>query len=102
MCKRAGNMIRQVAGRNPGKQVFVVSPFYCGAEDLDHDTRPALWRRVLKKLTAEAGLPNVTYIDGLDVLDNISYMSADEVHPNIIGVARIEEQLAARIVPALK
>ena len=41
--------------------------------------------------------PNVTYINGLDVIDNMSYMSADELHPNIYGVQRIADEITARI-----
>lgn len=36
---------------------------------------------------------NVTYINGLDLLGDMSLMSADEVHPNIYGVAQIAERI---------
>ena len=97
MRERAENFLRQVAGRNPDKPVAVVSPFYCCIEELDGDTRPATWRKVLRELTARCGLPNVRYIDGLEILNGMEYISADEVHPNILGVARIAERLMARL-----
>ncbi len=89
----AGNMIKQAAGRNPQKPVFVVSPFYYGAELLDNCRHGERWRRLLKQITAGLAYPNVTYINGLDIIDNISYMSADEVHPNIYGMAKIAERM---------
>ena len=36
---------------------------------------------------------NVTYINGLDLLCDMSLISADEVHPNIYGVAQIAERI---------
>ena len=36
-------------------------------------------------------------INGIDVLDNMSYMSADEIHPNIYGVQRIADVLTSKI-----
>ena len=90
---RARNMIEQVAGRNPNKRVVVISPFYYGMEDLDNNRDGDKWRRLLKQVTDELNYQNVTYVNGLDILDNMSYMSADEVHPNIYGVTRIAEKL---------
>lgn len=90
---RAGNMIKQVAGRNPHKPVFIISPFYYGAEMLDNCQHGERWRRLLKQITDELGYPDVTYINGLDIIDNISYMSADEVHPNIYGMAQIADRI---------
>ena len=93
----AGNMLREVAGRNPDKPVFVISPFfYCG-ETLDGDENPARWRRLLRELSAASGCPNLRYIDGTEILNGMQYLSADEVHPNIEGVARIADALTARI-----
>ena len=36
---------------------------------------------------------NVTYINGLDLLGDMSLISADEVHPNIYGVVQIAERI---------
>lgn len=90
---RARNMIEQVAGRNMDKRVFVISPFYYCMEDLDNNRDGEKWRRLLKQVTNELNYQNVTYINGMDILDNMSYMSADEVHPNIYGVAQIAERM---------
>lgn len=90
---RAENTISQVAGRNPDKPVFVISPFYHYEDDFNPDDRAKVWRRILEQTTSKLNLPNVTYINGMDILDNCSYMSADEVHPNIYGVQKIAEKL---------
>ncbi len=37
------------------------------------------------------------YLIGLDMIGDMSFMSADEVHPNIYGVAQIAERLTSYI-----
>ncbi len=93
--ERVTNTIRQVAGRNPEKPVIVISPFYhCGDvfDAADHGNK---WRRCIEQVVKDLSYPNVTYINGLDVIGDMSFMSADEVHPNIYGVAQIAERLTA-------
>ena len=55
------------------------------------------WRRCIEQVVNDLNYPNVTYINGLDIIDNMSFMSADEVHPNIYGVAQIAERLTSYI-----
>ena len=45
---------------------------------------------------------NVTYINGLEVLNGMQYISADEVHPNIYGVQRIADVLTRKMREVLK
>ena len=97
----AGSMIREVAGRNPEKQIWVISPFFFCGERLDGDENANRWRKHLRELTAAAGCANLHYIDGLEILDDMRYLSADEVHPNIEGVARIADKLTERLQPVL-
>lgn len=98
---RVENMVRQVAGRNEEKPVFVISPFYHCGEDFNKNDNAGNWRRIIKEVTAQLGCKNVTYIDGLDVLDGMQYISADEVHPNIYGVQRIADVLTEKIQEVL-
>ena len=93
---RTENLIRQVAGRNPDKPVFVISPFYYCGDDNEND-RAKIWRRVIEETISCLNYKNVTYISGLDVIGDASFMSADEVHPNIYGVARIADVLTDRL-----
>ena len=57
---------------------------------------------MIEEILRRLDYKNVTYINGFDVLDNMSYMSADEVHPNIYGVQRIADVLTDKIRTALK
>lgn len=95
--QRVENMIRQVAGRNPDKPIFVISPFYYCGDDFDPNGYAKKWRKMIEEIVTELDYKNVTYINGIDVLDNMSYMSADEIHPNIYGVQRIADVLTSKI-----
>ena len=99
---RVENIINQVAGRNPEKPIFVISPFYHCGDDFSTDGNARRWRRMIEEILRRLDYKNVTYINGFDVLDNMSYMSADEVHPNIYGVQRIADVLTDKIRTALK
>ena len=94
---RARNIITEVAGRNPDKQVFVISPFYHCGEYFNPNDGAKKWRKILDATVAELAYPNVTYINGLDAIDSVSYMSADGVHPNIYGAQRIADFITERI-----
>lgn len=94
---RVENVIRQVAGRNPDKPVFVISPFYHCGEAFDENDGAKNWRRIIPEIVESLHYPNVTYINGLEILDGMAYISADQVHPNIYGVQRIADLLTQRI-----
>ena len=94
--KRTENIIRQVAGRNFDKPIFVISPFYHCGDDNEND-RAKIWRKIIEETVFRLDYKNVTYVNGLDVLGDASFMSADEVHPNIYGVQRIADVLTSKI-----
>lgn len=99
--ERVLNTVKQVAGRNKDKPVYVISPVYCG-DDFKGKAEPMLWRRIIRKTVAELGYKNVIHIDGLELLDKMTLLSADEIHPNIYGVQQIAERLTKRIKENLK
>lgn len=98
---RVENLIEQVAGRNPEKHIFVISPFYHCGDDFDEKDNAKKWRIIIEEIINKLNYPNVEYINGLEILDNVSYMSADEVHPNIYGVQRIADLVTKRIVDVI-
>lgn len=92
---RVENTLRQIAGRNPDKPIFVISPFYYGDEFLKGCTRGTLWRKIIPEIAAALNYPNVTCIDGLELLGDVSGLSGDLIHPNIYGVQQIADRLTA-------
>ena len=93
---RVENTMKQIAGRNRNKPVYVISPLYC-TDDFHGGTRARTWRHIIKEIADQRVYPNLTVIDGLALLDDITLLSADEVHPNIYGVAQIAERLIGKI-----
>lgn len=98
---RVENIVHQVAGRNADKPVLVISPFYHCGEFFNENDNAKNWRKIIKEVTAQLAYKNVTYIDGLEVLDGMQYISADQVHPNIYGVQRIADVLTEKIQEVL-
>lgn len=95
---RVSYMINTVAGRNPDKKVFVISPMYYCGDYFDEVKAGDKWRRLVKQETERCGLDNVIYINGLDLIGDMSAISADFVHPNIYGI----EQIARRLTEIIK
>ena len=89
--ERVRNTLNQIAGRNPDKPVYVISPFY-SFDDYKKEGKAQKWRSSIEKTVCDMNYTNVTYINGLDLLGDMSLISADEVHPNIYGVAQIAER----------
>jgi len=94
--ERVSNTILQVATRNPSKAVYLISPFYCN-DDFNHVGHADKWRRLMETIVNELALPNVTLFNGLDLLGDMSLISADEVHPSIYGMQKIAENLIRKI-----
>lgn len=98
--ERVSNVLSQIAGRNLNKKIFVISPFYT-MEDYHGSGNPDKWRTQIEKIVRETNYPNVTYINGTDLLGDMSLVSADEIHPNIDGVAQIADRLTNKIQEVL-
>jgi len=95
---RVANMINTVAGRNPDKKVFVISPlFHCG-DYFDEVKSADKWRRLIKHEVEQCDLENVIYINGLDLLGDMAGISADFIHPNIYGIAQIATKMTEIVV----
>lgn len=90
---RTKNLITSTATKNPQKRIFVISPFYYCGEELDGSTGASKWRDTIAEVINELNFSNVTYINGLNILDSMKYISADEVHPNIYGMQHIADRL---------
>lgn len=94
--KRAKNMIKTVAERNPEKHIFCVSPFYCNA-DMNGSAKPRQFRDIVCRIVSEYASPYVHYIDGSKILDGPWGLSGDFVHPSPIGVKAIADGLIKEI-----
>lgn len=91
--ERVTYAIKTIAEANADKPIFVISPFYHCGEDFDKNDRTHIWRRIISEIVSKLNYKNVTYINGLDLLGDMTLISADFVHPNIYGVAQIADRL---------
>ena len=98
--ERTENTLRKIAGENPEKPIFVISPFFSD-DDYCGRGRAVEWRESIRTAVEALGYKNVTYIPGDELLFDMRGVSADGVHPSAYGVARIADGLAARMKAVL-
>ena len=94
--QRVRNILAEVAGNNPDKPIFVVSPFHCH-DDIAGDTRALRWRQIIQQIITEEQRPNVHYINGMDILPDVSWFAADGLHPSVFGHQKIAQGIYERI-----
>lgn len=81
--ERVENAIGQVASRNPQKPVFVISPMYCH-DDFYNGNDAAKWRRLIENNVNKLNLSNVKYINGLDLLGDMSLLCTEILRKRIM------------------
>ncbi len=95
--ERVSYTLNQIAGRNPDKPVVVISPFYWHGDYIGKNDA-SRWRSLIETIVKEKQMKNLTLLNGLDLLGDMSLISADLIHPSIYGV----QQIADRLVPILR
>lgn len=90
--ERVTHTLREIATRNSDKHIFVISPFY-SADDFYSRGEAQKWRHCMSVLYHHLKLSNVHMINGLQLLGEMKYVSADEVHPTIYGMQHIAESI---------
>lgn len=93
--------IETIAKENPDKPIFAVSPIYT-SEDYRGIAQPSIWRNEVKSAVEKLGLDNITYINGLELAGNMSFISADEVHPSVFGIQEIAKNMTRIISERIK
>ena len=90
--ERTEYAVTRTAKGNPDKKIYVISPLL-GSSDLHGSTSCARWRKIVGETVSRLDFKNVIYIEGTELLNNMSLLTADEVHPNIYGVRKIADRL---------
>lgn len=67
--KRVRYALKRIAGDNPEKPVIAIDVFYCD-DDLRNGGHAECFRAILRRVVSELGLPNLHYINGLNILPN--------------------------------
>ena len=99
--ERVDYVLHNLAAKNPQKPVIMISPFYCYKDLLYNGTCVNRWRSIMEERIRRANLPNVTYINGVDLLDKAEYLTADILHPGIDGMQKIADGLYPIIAEAV-
>lgn len=92
--KRVRYALKRIAGDNPEKPVIAIDVFFC-EDDLRGGGHAGRFRAILKRAVSELALPNLHYINGLNILPNARGLSGDLVHPSPRGVETIASNLTA-------
>ncbi len=95
--KRVDYMIHSVHESNPGKKVFIITPFpncHSAGKDKDSFDKHNDYTKILKEIVNEINSENLIVIDGGSILDSYSYLCYDFVHPSEYGHVRMGENLS--------
>ncbi len=90
--KKVKYAIEKIANENSDKPVFAVSLIYT-SQDFSGEEQPKIWREEIEKAVRASDCPNVTYVDGLSLVGDISFISADEVHPGVYGIEELAKNM---------
>ncbi len=90
--ERVSYAVKEIATKNMLKKIFVISPLYC-CDDFDDEGNAQKWREEMADIVKALHFENVFYIDGSDLIGDMSLISADLVHPNIYGISNVAEKL---------
>ena len=75
----------------------MISPFYSD-DDFFGKGNGDRWRKIIPEICDLLHYENVVYVNGLDILGDVTLLSGDVIHPNVFGVA----QIADRLTPIIK
>lgn len=85
---RVKPFIEKIATTHSNIPIFCVDQFYTKS-DLNNEGWSQSQRVKLREALQELDLPNTVYIDGSTIMTSSKGLSADYVHPNIVGVNEI-------------
>lgn len=102
---RARRMIERCIKAKPGRPVVVITIFQNAANQLvtpdERTTKQDAFNRILRGIVQENRQHGVHLIEGDVVADDLTYMSADLLHPTDYGHGRMAENLACALKPII-
>ena len=105
---RAAYMINTICGSNPGRPVICITLFPYAREfgdrfiGLEDKGAPDDFRNALHQAVADCPYDNAQLLEGSQVLDDISGLSPDLLHPGDQGMIFMGENLARQIRPLIR
>ncbi len=103
--ERVTYMVDRVAGSNPDRPVACIT-LYPHFRDFDSEAeaadKSARFRDILRAVVSESNHPNVTLIEGPEILADPGGLTVDLIHPGDLGMIQMGECLARRLAKILE
>ena len=105
--ERAAYLVQRVADADPARPVACITlfPHYNDKGDRfrgGEKATSAEYRQVLRDIVKDLKRPNLSIIEGPDLLKGYDALCMDLIHPGARGMIQIGEELARRIKPIVK
>lgn len=94
--RKVGDFVGHIAGGNPDKRVFCTDIFTHGG-DWDDFPKIEKFREIVQSQVEALALPNLTHLPGRSLLVSTKGLTADLVHPSLLGHEEIARNLAREI-----
>ena len=92
--KRVNYFITKIAKAHPDKWVFCIDLFSFYGDFDPASTKQDEFREVVQNTVKRLGMPKVVHIDGREILQNISGLTGDLVHPSSMGMEEMAINLS--------
>ena len=94
--RTVGDFLGRIAGSNPNRRVFCTDIFTHGG-DWDDFPKIEEFREIVRAQVISLALPNLTHLPGRSLLTSTGGLTADLVHPSLLGHEEIARNLAREI-----
>ena len=93
--RRVRYFVRRIAESHPQAPILAIDVFGTRTSEASRKTAEK-YRAIVRRVVAELALPNVAYVNGLDLLPNGKELSSGGVHPTPAGHALIAKGILER------
>ena len=88
--------VGRIAGANPDRRVFCADIFTHGG-DWDDFPKIEKFREIVRAQVSSLALPNLSHLPGRSLLTSTAGLTADLVHPSLLGHEEIAQNLTRAI-----
>ncbi|MEO8614088.1 MAG: GDSL-type esterase/lipase family protein [Luteolibacter sp.] len=104
--RRARNLVARCRSAKPGRPIVLITMFRNAADHLiepdERTSRQVAFDEILRVIARENRERNVHLIEGTAIVDDLSVLSSDFLHPTDNGHARMAENLAGYLKPLVE
>lgn len=101
--RRARHIVARCTEAKPGRPVVLITIFQNAAhQQIEPDaitSKQEAFNAILRQIAREYQDRHVHLVEGTDIVDDLSYLTSDLLHPNDFGHARMAENLSRLLHP---